>query len=51
MEYRNKRTGIVFCSNSDCEGEDWELLSPTPKPAKEEIKKTVSKGKAAKKDK
>lgn len=44
MEYRNKRTGSVISSEAECNGEDWEKLSPSPaicEEKKEPVKKTV----------
>lgn len=33
MKYRNIKTGFVFESDTECKGEDWEALSPSPKVA------------------
>lgn len=30
MKYRNIKTGFEFESDSECKGEDWESLSPSP---------------------
>lgn len=39
MKYQNVKTGFVFDSDSECTGEDWVKLSPSPAPRKvEEVK-------------
>lgn len=37
MKYRNKTTGFILNTPCECKGEDWELLSPTPKISAEKV--------------
>ena len=45
MKYQNTKTGFIFDSDSECKGEDWVLLNPTPAPVKEEKEPTPKRSK------